>query len=382
MKFFQPTNFDPPAADTDKEAMGWSLSWKPDGCSGSFTREAILACAPPTSGVYGLFNFDCQVFIGEAANMREALLRHESETDFQSKRSRPTGFTFEPCPAELRKLRAAELIARFRPALQTEAALNETGSPSSAPIATEVRPGDRELESYAGDHEFPLHGEKRPKVRRRFQLERTQVVALAAVLIASAATIFDLVKRADDAQKRVVGVGEKPPERVSITQSPISSQVGVGSRPRKVASSEAARGPANQNGEPTPAKPDVHVYASPPNGAVRFAVTQASAGDEAGIQALLGEAKTVPTADSPGSANLDKKWSVQISAAPMKDVADNLVRQLIAKGYDGYVARAEVKGQTYYRVRVGPFAAREEAESARQSLARHEDYWDAYLTGD
>jgi DedD protein len=79
---------------------------------------------------------------------------------------------------------------------------------------------------------------------------------------------------------------------------------------------------------------------------------------------------------------LDKKWSVQISAAPMKDVADNLVRQLIAKGYDGYVARAEVKGQTYYRVRVGPFAAREEAESARQSLARHEDYWDAYLTGD
>jgi cell division protein FtsN len=58
------------------------------------------------------------------------------------------------------------------------------------------------------------------------------------------------------------------------------------------------------------------------------------------------------------------------------------VQKLIAKGYDGYVVRAEVKGQTYYRVRIGPFAAREEAESARQSLTRHEDYSDAHLTSD
>ena len=111
------------AADMDKEPVRWSLSWKPEGRSESFTREAILAAAPSTSGVYGLFNFDCQVFIGESANIHEALLRHESETDFQSGHLRPTGFTFEPCAAELRAAKAAELIARFRPVLQTEAAL-------------------------------------------------------------------------------------------------------------------------------------------------------------------------------------------------------------------------------------------------------------------
>jgi DedD protein len=87
-------------------------------------------------------------------------------------------------------------------------------------------------------------------------------------------------------------------------------------------------------------------------------------------------------ADSSGSANLSKNWSVQISATPAKNIADTLIQQLKAKGYDGYMVQAEVKGQTYYRVRVGHFNAREEAESVRQSLARQEGYRDAYLTGD
>jgi DedD protein len=73
---------------------------------------------------------------------------------------------------------------------------------------------------------------------------------------------------------------------------------------------------------------------------------------------------------------------VQVSATPAKEIADTLVQRLKASGYDGYVVQAEVKGQTYYRLRVGRFDAREEAESVRQSLARHEAYRDAYLIGD
>jgi len=59
-----------------------------------------------------------------------------------------------------------------------------------------------------------------------------------------------------------------------------------------------------------------------------------------------------------------------------------LAQQLKAKGYDGHVVQANVKGQTYYRVRVGQFDARGQAESVRQSLARQEGYRDAYLAGD
>jgi cell division septation protein DedD len=59
-----------------------------------------------------------------------------------------------------------------------------------------------------------------------------------------------------------------------------------------------------------------------------------------------------------------------------------MIQRLKAQGYDGYVVQADVKGQTYYRVRVGRFGAREQAETVRQSLAHQQGYKDAYLTGD
>ena len=70
---------------------------------------------------------------------------------------------------------------------------------------------------------------------------------------------------------------------------------------------------------------------------------------------------------------------MQISGAH-KEMADNLVQQLIAKGYDGYVVQTEVKGQTDYRVRS---PARETAEQCDSRSTRQEGYHrDAYLTGD
>lgn len=327
------------AANIDNEAARWSLAKHPDDSCGSFTREAILACAPPTSGVYVLFNFDCQILIGESANIQEALLLHESETDFQSQHLRPTGFTFEPCAAELRKPKADELIARFHPVLETEAALSETWSPSNGPMLSEVGLAGQEAETYADHQEFPVHErERRRIVRRRYYFTRTQGAALAAMFVASAVVIFYLGTTAGkNIQKRVNGVGGKP---------------------------------------------DVHASASTSKGAVRFGEKSSLAAETVDVQAVLAPAKTNPIVHSVESADLSKKWSVQVSATPAKDIADSLLQKLKASGYDGYVVEAEVKGQTYYRLRVGRFDAREEAESMRQSLAGQVGYRDAYLTGD
>jgi cell division septation protein DedD len=350
----------PTAANIDKEALRWSLSWLPEGRCDSFTKGAIRLFAPATSGVYGLFNSDCQVFIGESANIQEALLRHERETDFRSQRLRPTGFTFEPCTAELRKTKAAELIARFHPVLQTEAALKETWSGSNGPSVSEAGLGGH-AETY-GDHpEFPLHGrEKQPKVRRHFYFKRTHGAALAAIFVASVIVIFYLAT-----QRRANGL------------NPTSGQAEISLRPQNVSSIDTDGRIANQSAEPIPAKPAVHDSASTLNMAVRFATKSTTATDQAGIQA-----NASPMAHTPGSANLGRKWSVQVSAAPAKDIADTLVQRLKAKGYGGYVVQTEVKGQTYYRVRVGYFDSREKAQSVRQSLMREEGYRDAYLTGD
>jgi hypothetical protein len=77
-----------------------------------------------------------------------------------------------------------------------------------------------------------------------------------------------------------------------------------------------------------------------------------------------------------------RQWSVQVSAAPAKNIAESLVQQLKTNGYDGYFLQADVNGQTYFRVRVGHFASQEEAESLRQLLAGEEDYRTAYLAYD
>jgi cell division protein FtsN len=240
--------------------------------------------------------------------------------------------------------------------LQSEATLSETWSLSNGRIMSETDQSGQELETQADNQEFPVYErEERPQVRRHFQLKvtRTRAVALATILVASALVIFYLGTPADHAlQKRLDGA------------NPTLNQTRIGLRLQKAPPIDKAGGPANQKAGAAQAKPNVRLAA-------------AKSADHESVKA-----KTKPIAPSAEGANLSKKWSVQISAAPAKDVAETLVRQLKAKGYDGYWVQAEVKGQTYYRVRVGHFAAQDQAESVRQSLVRQEEYRDAYLTGD
>jgi DedD protein len=92
--------------------------------------------------------------------------------------------------------------------------------------------------------------------------------------------------------------------------------------------------------------------------------------------------RSLPAIPAAGNGETSKKWSVQISAAPARDVADTLAERLKSAGYESYVVQAQVKGQTFYRVRVGPLDAHDEAETLRQSLAGQEGYRDAFLAND
>ena len=319
------------AADIRTEPTGWSLSWNPEGRSEKFTRDAILAAAPATSGVYGLFNFDCQLFIGAAANIQEALLRHESETDFQSAHLRPTGFTFEPCAAELRAAKAAELIAKFHPVLQAEATLTERSTQEESPSVNV--PLVELVDTYADPREFPVDNrEDHARVRPRFSWKRTISVASFA---AGTVVVFYLgLFTNKNIQERANGASGDTLVRAPIEQLPVSEQAGSGAKPQNVSS------------------------------------TAVSAQAEPDSKASL------PIKDS------SKKWSVQIAAVPAKTAADALMQRLKDRGYDSYVIKAEVKGQSYYRVRVGRFDSQADAESMRQSLASKEGYREAYLAGD
>jgi len=368
----------PTTATIDNDTASWSLSWQPEGYCNSFTQEAIQANAPATSGVYGLFNFHCQVFIGESANIREALMRHERETDFQSAHLRPTGFTFEPCAQEACKNLAARLITQFRPVMQSQAALDESPSPFIG-VGMDETAGYHQLLNNHADQDFPPRDEQRPQIPRRSDFKGTLVTTLAATALAASVFVFYFGLPAR--MQPLITVADKLLMFGNASKHPAPSGAAeLAFKPRNPSANYADVTPANQNTQVAPAESKFNDSRTHQDGTVSPTAKSSSIADKRSIK--KSSAPAAESAQSSAPSTLNKKWTVQISAAPAKDIADTLVQRLKANGYDGYSVQAEVQGQTYYRVRVGHFDAREQAEAMRQTLSQQEGYRDAYLTED
>ena len=76
----------------------------------------------------------------------------------------------------------------------------------------------------------------------------------------------------------------------------------------------------------------------------------------------------------------DKGWTVQVNATTNPQQATDLARGLRAKGYDAYTVQAPMRGQTWYRVRVGRFPTRDKARELETKLKTSEGMENAYVT--
>jgi cell division septation protein DedD len=83
---------------------------------------------------------------------------------------------------------------------------------------------------------------------------------------------------------------------------------------------------------------------------------------------------------APGGEWADAGWTVQVNATTNPQQARDLARQLKSKGYDAYTVQAPLRGQTWYRVRVGRFASREKAREMEARLKSQESMENAYVT--
>lgn len=82
-------------------------------------------------------------------------------------------------------------------------------------------------------------------------------------------------------------------------------------------------------------------------------------------------------ADSPGEPiEVKKKYALQLLSAPERNLkkAVDIVKMLLADGCFAYLYRFEHEGRIYYRVRVGFYETKEEAETAGRAI--HEFYAD------
>ena len=73
-------------------------------------------------------------------------------------------------------------------------------------------------------------------------------------------------------------------------------------------------------------------------------------------------------------------WTVQVNAYPDERSARQLVDRLKNKGYNAVVSEARNKGKTWYRVRVGKYGSREEADKALEDLKAKEKFEKAFAT--
>ena len=88
----------------------------------------------------------------------------------------------------------------------------------------------------------------------------------------------------------------------------------------------------------------------------------------------------VPTKKSESAANNDsgdgqgKPWRAQVNAFPDERSAKLIVDRLKNKGYNAYVTEVQNRGKTWYRVNVGKFGTRDEADKMVELLRAKEDF--------
>lgn len=77
---------------------------------------------------------------------------------------------------------------------------------------------------------------------------------------------------------------------------------------------------------------------------------------------------------------LPSGWIVQVRSTPVKTDADSLQSALAESGLPAFVVSAEVSGETYYRVRVGPYRSKEEADIIEAKLLARSDVDTTWVT--
>jgi cell division septation protein DedD len=358
----------------------------------TFDEQSIVAFAPPDSGVYGLYSFDRQVFIGESSNIREALLHHCSKTDFDTDRDRPISFMFEVCSDGSRAQRAQELIAKYQPVLQTEPLVDDSwsfvsGQETSDPFSFDATQENRFDVAY---HSLPE--ESRPVERKRFIVPQGKVIALGATLALGLALIFHFGVLKWGSIQKTANAGFEG-SRIGIPNGTTADELAAtaGAPPQPAPPTATKNEAAMESVESTPeAKAQGRIKGSDDTASVPAAVKPEASASIARLRVpatganrkLAAGARESARSSVARVAGRGSAWTVQVGAGMQKELVAKQVARTKAKGYKAYMVETERDGQTWYRVRVGRFATRSEAEALRRILTSREGYRSPFITND
>jgi cell division septation protein DedD len=154
-------------------------------------------------------------------------------------------------------------------------------------------------------------------------------------------------------------VVSNPSTPSATANEPLSypNRLGSGSQPRETLGTGAPRTEVPAAAAPTPAP--APAASAPTPEATRPAATTPSPAPAA--PAVAGEPK--------GTG-----YAIQLAALGKRDEADAIARRLAAKGYAAYVMAPETGAPAMFRVRVGKFKERREAEGVAAKLEKEEQF--------
>jgi len=233
--------------------------------------------------------------------------------------------------------------------------------------------------------------ENRRGKENRFYFSRGQMVLLGAAFTVASVIIFflgifigkgieerRLVRKEEPLVKIPVkpgvqesSAGSTPMARDEITfndplPSPIRTSEAVPEeKPKEARRIEAVNVAEVKEKNPTPTSTVVPVRTAEKK-AEKTALTQVTAKK---IERTSGD-----------SQESGKNWRAQVNAYPDERSAKLIADRLKSKGYNAYVSEGQNQGKTWYRVSVGRYTSRDEADKTLEALRNKENFPKAFVT--
>jgi len=212
--------------------------------------------------------------------------------------------------------------------------------------------------------------ENRRGKENRFYFSRGQMVLLGGSFVLASAVIFFLgMFVGKSIEERKIAKQEEPLVRI-----PVKPDGGAAAQKRDEIT-------FNESVVKAPAVAEVQEKSLAEKPAEKTAKAEAPpAKTEKKPERVAAEAapkKTETVAHSEGT-DQGKLWRAQVNAFPDERSAKLLVDRLKNKGYNAYVSEVQNRGKTWYRVSVGRYNSREEAEKIVEALKTKENHPKAF----
>lgn len=359
--------------------------WQPQGNCHPFDGATVERIVPAASGVYGLHTRRRQLVIGEAADLRAALLLHRKEAATLFGGRQPSYFSFEVCEAVQRASRAQSLIAEYRPSIQALQPLSSAALPrtSSMRKLTEHDASTDDISTPTPQWPKAPATHEAGATRQPGYFSRRQLATLGISFVITAAVsgICGFI-----AGQKIVE-GRQTALQLASARRPVLAYMASEASHSEPESEVLTADTGPVEGEPLPERaaavaPFEVVSAAVHNGEAPVAKAKKQLEVSAVNLTRPDAAATKPPHDAAAKKELSAHpWSVQISATQDRTAAQRLEEKLKSKGFDAFIVEAEIDSGRWHRVRVGRFSSSQEAEKTRQDLQSKENLANAFVTG-